>query len=146
MTPSAPAQVKILVPGNHLMVSLLAQRGDLAGAQVVLCTAVRATVCTEEGDCKTDNPWAFNIPQFLEVNLKDKALYTTKASGENRTTPIRTLERDGDQIFIQGIENGRAFSFVISESSGMLSAAVARDGKAVSVFGACTPMATAPTK
>jgi hypothetical protein len=38
------------------------------------------------------------------------------------------------------LENGRAFSLVINESTGMLSAAVARDGKSVGVFGACTPM------
>jgi len=119
---------------------------DLAGAPALLCTAVQATVCTEDGDCVVDNPWAFNIPQFLEVNLKDKKISTTKASGENRSTPIRTLEREGDLIIIQGIENGRAFSFVISQSTGMLSAAVARDGKSVSVFGACTPLAGASTK
>jgi len=53
---------------------------------------------------------------------------------------MRTLERDGGLIFIQGVEMGRAFSFVISESTGMLSVAVARDGKNVSVFGACTPI------
>jgi hypothetical protein len=65
---------------------------------------------------------------------------TTKASGEDRSTPIRTLERENGLIYIQGIEGGRAFSFVISESTGLLSVAVARDGKAVSVFGACTPL------
>jgi hypothetical protein len=43
-------------------------------------------------------------------------------------------------IVIQGFEKGRAFSFVITEESGSLSAAVAAEGKAVAVFGACTPM------
>ena len=116
---------------------------DLKGADALLCTAVQATLCTEDGDCVVDNPWSLNIPQFLEVSFKDKKISTTRASGENRATPMRTLERDGDLIIIQGVENARAFSLVISESNGMLSAAVARDGKAVSVFGACTPMAPA---
>jgi hypothetical protein len=122
-----------------------ASADELAGAQALLCTPVEVTVCVEGGDCVVDTPWNLNLPQFLEVNLKDKRLSTTKASGENRSTPIRTLERDGDLIFIQGIENGRAFSFVISETTGILSVAVARDGKAVSVFGACTPMAAPAT-
>ena len=65
---------------------------------------------------------------------------TTKASGENRSTPMRTLEKENGLIFIQGIEQGRAFSLVIAESTGTLSVAVARDGKAVSLFGACTPL------
>jgi hypothetical protein len=119
-----------------------AQADDVAGAQSLLCTAVQATLCTEDGDCATQNPWELNIPQFLELDLKSKMMSTTKASGENRSTPMRTLEREGGLLFIQGIEQGRAFSLVISESTGMLSVAVARDGKAVSVFGACTPLAT----
>jgi hypothetical protein len=123
-----------------LGVSRLAAADDLAGQQFVLCTAVQATVCDDGGNCAIENPWDLNIPQFLELNLKDKTVSTTKASGENRSTPIRTLVREGGLIFLQGIEGGRAFSFVIEEDSGMLSAAVAREGKTVSVFGACTPM------
>jgi hypothetical protein len=113
---------------------------DLKGADVILCTAVQAMVCSEDGDCVVDNPWAFNIPQFLEFDLKGKKVSTTKASGEERSSPLRTVERDAEAIYLQGLENGRAFSLVINESSGMLSAAVARDGKSVGVFGACTPM------
>ena len=115
---------------------------DLAGAQSILCTAVQATICTDDGKCSIENPWDLNIPQFLELDLKGKMMATTKASGENRSTPMRTLERENGLLFIQGIEQGRAFSLVISESTGMLSVAVARDGKAVSVFGACTPLST----
>ena len=113
---------------------------DLTGQQFVLCTAVQATLCDDTGSCVIENPWDLNIPQFLELNLKDKIVSTTKASGENRTTPIRTLMREDGLIVLQGVEAGRAFSFVIEEKSGLMSAAVAREGKTVSVFGACTPM------
>ncbi len=41
-------------------------------------------------------------------------------------------------MIMQGIEQERAFGFVIDEASGLLTASVARDGLAVSVFGACT--------
>ena len=114
---------------------------DLKGAQGLLCTAGQAALCTDDGDCMIQKPADLNIPLFLELDLKEKRISTTRASGENRSTPIRTLERTDGMLFVQGIEGGRAFSFVISEDTGLLSAAVARDGKAVSVFGACTPMA-----
>ena len=39
---------------------------------------------------------------------------------------------------MQGIENGRAYSFVIEQDLGLLTAALARDGVTLSVFGACT--------
>ncbi len=113
---------------------------DLTGQQSVLCTAVQATVCDDTATCVIENPWDLNIPQFLEINLDGKTMSTTKASGENRSTPIRTLLREDGLIVLQGVEGGRAFSFVIEEKSGLLSVAVARDGKTVSVFGACTPM------
>ena len=136
---------KILMPGLLLAVAGLAppakvSADDLTGAQSVLCTPVQVNVCTTDGDCESDAPWELNIPQFLELDFKGKMMSTTKASGENRSTPIKVLERENGLIFIQGIEQGRAFSFVISESTGMLSVAVARDTKVVSVFGACTPL------
>ena len=116
---------------------------DLTNQQLLLCTSVSAMHCSEDGDCVVDMPWNLNIPQFLQLNLKDKTMSTTKASGENRATPIKTLTREGGQIYLQGLEGGRAFSFVINEESGLLSAGVATDGKVVSVFGACTPLAQA---
>jgi hypothetical protein len=120
--------------------ALPAAADDLTGQDRLLCTAVEATRCLESGGCTSEAPWNLNIPQFIEVNLKDRILSTTKASGENRMTPIRSLSREDGLIFLQGIEAGRAFSFVIHEESGMASVAVARDGITVSIFGACTPM------
>lgn len=112
---------------------------DLTGSNEILCTAVLANVCTSEGECLSGPPWNWDIPQFIEIDLSKKTLSTTKASGENRSTPIKNVERDNGLIFLQGVEGGRAFSFVISETDGMVSVAVARDGFAVAVFGACTP-------
>ena len=116
---------------------------DLTNQDLVLCTAVTAMHCHDDGDCVIDVPWNLNIPQFVQVNLKDKTLSTTKASGENRATAIKTLTRDGGVIYLQGVEGGRAFSFVINESTGQMAVGVAADGRVVSVFGACTPLAQA---
>ena len=140
MTPRWKALVLIL---SVLSVPFAAAADDLSGEQTFLCTAVHATRCSDDGDCAIEVPWVLNIPQFIQVNLKDKTLSTTKASGENRSTPIKNFSREGGQIFIQGVESGRAFSFVIAEETGMASIAVAAEGRTVSVFGACTPMAPA---
>lgn len=118
-----------------------ASRGDdLTGRDRLLCTAVEANLCTPGGECLNEPPWNLNIPQFLEINLRDKLVATTKASGENRSSPIRALQREGGLILFQGIEDGRAFSFVIEEKTGIASVAVARENLTVSIFGACTPM------
>ncbi len=135
----AKRRVMWAVVGLLSVVSAAAYADDLTGADLILCTAVQATVCDTSGECEIGSPWLWNIPQFIVVDLKGKTFGTTKASGENRMTPIKNIEYADGLIFLQGVEGGRAFSFVIEEETGDLSAAVARNGVTVSVFGACTP-------
>jgi hypothetical protein len=122
-----------------VMATTSGQADDLKGANRILCTSVQATLCELDGECEVGSPWLWNIPQFIEIDLVAKTLGTTQASGERRQTPIKNLEREARQIFLQGVEHGRAFSFAIDEETGMVSAAVASNGRTVAIFGACTP-------
>jgi hypothetical protein len=112
---------------------------DLGDADSLLCSTGQAVVCSVEGICESAPSWILDIPQFIIVDLKARTLSTTPASGENRSTPVKNMERADGMILVQGIENGRAFSILIDERTGALTAAVARDSLTVSVFGACTP-------
>jgi hypothetical protein len=126
-----------------LMLALGAGAGsadDLTGATRLLCAPIQAAVCVEDGECEVDVPWSLNIPQFVEVDLEAGRLATTAASGENRMTPIEHLRRSDGTIVLHGYEMGRAFSWVVNERTGHVTAAVAADGVAVSVFGVCTPL------
>lgn len=111
---------------------------NVTDADRLLCSASEVTVCFESSDCVDVMPWELDMPQFVVVDLKKKTLSTTKASGENRSTPINYMLRQNMEIILQGVEAGRAFSFVIDELTGLLTVAVARDGMAVGVYGACT--------
>jgi len=116
---------------------------DLTGSSRFLCAAVQATVCADDGECADDLPWNLNIPPFLQVDLEGRSLSTTAASGEARATPIEHLSRSDGTIVFHGFEMGRAFSWVIDEQSGEVTAALAAAGITMSVFGICTPMASA---
>ncbi len=72
-----------------------------------------------------------------------KRLSTTTASGLNRTTPIKHVDRQDGTIVLQGFEMGRAFSWIITEATGQVTVAVAFEGAAVAVFGSCTPLESA---
>ena len=120
--------------------SAAASAEDLTGADKILCAGVQATYCDTSGDCEIGMPWTWNMPHFVEIHLDDQMMQTTDAAPRARQTPIRTLERAEGEIYVQGIENGRAFSIVIDEVSGVASIAIAADGLTVSVFGACTPL------
>ncbi len=122
------------------VVPTVALADDVGDSDHILCTSIQATVCYMDEDCEIGTPWNWNIPQFIEIDFAEKVLRTTKASEENRQTPFKNLEREAGMIFLQGVERGRAFSFVIEEETGLASIAVARNGVTVSVFGACTPL------
>lgn len=111
---------------------------DISGSERFLCSTSEVIACAEGGECSSVFAWEVGVPQFVVVDTKKKLLSTTKASGENRSTPIRLILREDAKIFLQGIEGGRAFSFVIDELTGLLTVAVSRDGLTVSIFGACT--------
>jgi hypothetical protein len=116
-------------------------RGDsVGGKDHVLCTTLHVGQCTSDGQCKSDPLASLNVPQFFDVNLKDHIVTTTKASGENRSSPVGSVTRDAGAVLFQGAESGRAYSFFINESSGMASIAITTDELTVSVFGACTPL------
>jgi hypothetical protein len=132
--------VAALVLVTLVLTTRLGAADDLTGADRFLCVPVQATVCVEDGECAVDLPWNVNIPQFIEVDLEAKRLATTADSGLNRETPIEHLRRSGGTIVFHGFEMGRAFSWVIDELTGHVTAAVATDGLAVAVFGACTPL------
>ena len=123
-----------------VLAASVASADDLTGASRFLCASVQATRCEEGGECAAEVPWNLNIPAFIEVDLDARKLSSTAASGENRSTPITHLTRENGLIVLQGFEMGRAFSFVITEQTGRVAVAVAREGRVVAVFGACTPV------
>ena len=108
-------------------------------AERLLCVPGQVSHCVNGEACSSELPETENIPEFIEVDLKKKTLSATKASGQDRTTPILSQARSGGYIFLQGVENSRTFSMVISESTGDLTFVVATDGETASMFGGCTP-------
>jgi hypothetical protein len=129
--------VLLLLP--LLAAAPVALADDLTGASRFLCSVVSVGRCDLDG-CTDDTPEGALIPQFVIVDLGAKLLSTTPASGENRSTPIESLRREGGLIVLQGLQNGRAFSFVIAEKSGNASVAIAREELVLAVSAVCTPL------
>lgn len=105
----------------------------------LLCVPGPVSHCVADEGCNVGLPEDENVPQFIEVDLKKKILAATRASGENRSTPIQSKLQDAGYIYLQGVEGGRSFSMVISETTGDLTFVVAANGETATMFGACTP-------
>ena len=121
-----------------LMACSVAQADDVTDTDRILCSTSTIMLCVEDGLCFQISILDSDAPQFLVIDTKKKVVSTTEASGEKRETSVPNMSRDGGRVFLQGVENNRAFSILIEEDSGRFSAAIARDGITNSVFGACT--------
>ena len=121
-----------------ILISGLALADDIRGVDEIVCAATQVQICIENDACYAATPAALDVPDFVVIDTKKKTISTTEASNLNRSTTFTSFMKDGGLIYLQGIEGGRAFSFVIEEATGRMTVAVSRDGLSVSVFGACT--------
>ncbi|NIL95035.1 MAG: hypothetical protein GTO71_11530 [Woeseiaceae bacterium] len=129
---------KIVLTGLAVLATGTANAENIVGVDRFICSAAQAQICLETGDCYAASPWEIAVPDFVVIDLDKKTVSTTESSGEDRSTEFSEVSRADGLIHLQGVEGGRAFSFVIHEITGRLTAAVARDGLSVTVFGACT--------
>ena len=129
---------RFVVASAGLLASGAALADNLEGADRLLCAPEQIMICVEQADCYPAHASELGVPDFVIVDLKNKKMQTTKSSQQTRTTAFSGVSRTDGKIFLQGVENGRAFSFVINEITGSLTVALSRDGVAVAVFGSCT--------
>lgn len=129
---------KLLFACLGLAVFGVAAAENVTDVTRMICASGQAQICLETGDCYAATPWELSVPGFVVIDTKKGTISTTKASGLNRSTQFTKSERKEGLIHLQGVEGGRAFSFVIHEATGCMTAAIARDGLSVTEFGACT--------
>jgi hypothetical protein len=111
--------------------------GKYDGSAPMLCAVTAVSECTADGNCQRSAPQAGNnFPTFMRVDLKDKALRADDGSG--RKTDIRASSIVDNQLMLQGIENGKAWSMVIKSDTGRWGGAVVEDDGSFALFGACT--------
>jgi hypothetical protein len=136
----SPATVQKAFAGTvALLLAGAAWSDDVTGEDELLCASMNVIVCLEDGSCVSATPWELDVPQFINIDLDKRSLSTTEASGESRTTKVESVTRSNGVIFLQGVDRGRAYSFVIDEETGFLTVAIAREFLTMTVFGACTP-------
>lgn len=117
-----------------------AQADDVTGRDRMLCAIVEVNFCSPGGLCDQGPPWFWNVPDFIEIDLIAKELRTTKASSQNRKTPIRSIIRENGDVVLGGLERGRSFVMSIREETGELTVTVAAWEKGGVGFGTCTPL------
>jgi hypothetical protein len=129
---------KLAIAVAGMVIGGLVQADSLEDVNRMVCAAAQVQICIESDTCYSATAAELDVPEFVVIDIRKKVISTTRASNLNRATTFNSVEKSDGLIYLQGIEGGRAFSFVIDEASGHMTVSIARDGIAVSVFGACT--------
>lgn len=107
------------------------------GSVPLLCAAMSVQECEGNGgDCQRRTAMSVGLPPFIVIDLKKKLIHEPGQNG--KTSPLKHVEHLSGQLVLHGGEEGRGWSMVIKEDSGMMSAAVVGDQVGFVVFGACT--------
>ena len=110
---------------------------DFDGSEKLRCVPTDATECSGAGECKRVMVEEINIPRWITVDFKKKKLSGTDSDDEQEATAIESVRAADGQTILQGAENGRAWSIVIDQMTGDMTAAIAGDETGFVLFGVC---------
>ena len=114
-----------------------AAAGKYDGSAPMICAVTSMSECTADGKCERSAPQeGNNLPTFLRVDVKGGVL--TANDGSGRKTDIETSSVVGEQLMLQGIDNGKAWNMVIGSGTGRWGGSVVEDDGSFAIFGACT--------
>ena len=103
------------------------------GKKPLICASIEALDCNPGEECVRGIPEVMGAPQFVHIDFAKNEI-----AGPLRTTKIRSMEKDDDQIVLQGYEVGLGWSLAIDRATGNMRATFAGSNAAFIVFGACT--------
>jgi hypothetical protein len=120
------------------VVAGVAAAEDLTGEDRILCAPGYVTHCSSGGDCETVPVGRIGLPHFLHIELDRKVIRSSDVNEDDLATPVQTMARENGKVYLQGIENERAFSILIDEATGDGSMAIIADGETATAFLYCT--------
>ena len=123
----------VILFGLILAVSPVFAGDVFDGTKPLLCASIEAVDCDPGEPCERGIPEIMGAPQFLRIDFAKNEI-----AGPLRTTKIRSLEKDDDQIILQGYEIGLGWTFAIDRASGHARITFAGGDSSFIVFAACT--------
>jgi hypothetical protein len=102
------------------------------GTKPLLCASIEALDCDPGMPCDRGIPETMGAPQFLRIDFAKNEI-----GGPLRTTKIRSMEKDDDQIVLQGFEIGLGWTLAIDRDTGNMRITFAGGNVSIIVFGAC---------
>jgi hypothetical protein len=121
-----------------LGVVAFAAHADPENGGSLICAATHSVECDgSDEECEQGQSDTINFPQFFRVDFNKREMHILDPGRRGEVTHIARSESRG-WIILQGVEEGRPWSMLITEQTGRFSLVVNEDDAAFNVFGACT--------
>jgi hypothetical protein len=127
-------------------VPLTVVAGSFDGSKTLLCAPQSAVECGPDGSCQQVSPASVNLPDFFQIDFKDKMINRVSGSENQKGSKIDRMEVLDNKLILQGaddgvedVRDGLAWSMAIAQDTGKLVASAAGESEAFVIFGACTP-------
>jgi hypothetical protein len=118
--------------------SSVSAKDEINSSTNLLCAAFDVMACTDGGHCTRGEAKSFDLPEFMKVDFKKKAVIATYDDGtKTATSPIKNSEVSGNQLILQGVENNHGWSMAIHRESGRMNLASVGYEVSFTIFGAC---------
>lgn len=105
----------------------------------LLCSAGHLRVCPRGADCELVNHDDYDVPRFLIIDFENRLIVSPDPAHAGLRSEIRRLEHLEDRLVIQGTDNGRAFSVIISKLDAEMTGSIVGDGFVLVATGDCIP-------
>jgi hypothetical protein len=112
----------------------------LDGTSNLMCAAINVVACVDSGNCRQGQAKHFDLPEFLLLDAQQQVVRGTDVSGVKEVSPVKNMETSGNQLILQGVEEGHGWVMSIHMESGDMSATVTGEEVSFIVFGACAPI------
>ena len=114
--------------------------GGLDGSKDIICSVGDVVACVEDSSCVQGTARGFELPEFVILDSQKKVIRGAYESGHKEVSPVKNLERNGEHLVLQGVENSRGWNIAINTKTGHMSGSAVGDAVSFLVFGACTTL------
>jgi len=127
-----------------LAFNLYAATENYSKSEPILCSVTQVNECVAWQGCESVDPFAANIPYFMEINLAKKTISGSSTVNMPRTSKIERIETIDDLITLSGAEPKSkedrtkfGWMMTISTSTGEMNLSANTNDSVIVVFGSC---------
>jgi hypothetical protein len=103
------------------------------GTKPLICATLQAVSCSPGEECEQNLPESIGAPQFLWIDFSKKEIISSK-----RSNRILFMDKNDEQITMQGFELGMGWTLVIDRATGKAILTFANREEGIVIFGGCT--------